>query len=251
MNETNRTRQELTVSAIQQAIEMVEASGWKEDLLLVVHHPQWHEGILGLIAGKVTEQFGVPTLALGKSGDYYKGSARSIGSFNIIEAIKQYEDLLEEAGGHAMAAGLTIREENIDNFRQKMREYAQDFFSGSRPPQLVEAELQLPLELITMELAQKLQQFAPYGIGNPRPLFYSPQVIVLNKQLVGADAQHLKLSVGNKEGKILEAIVFGKGFLFEKLELGMPIPILYSIDIDTYFDKPRLQLKTQEILLID
>lgn len=249
MHETNRARQDLTTHAIEQAMELVATSGWDNELILVVHHEGWHEGVLGLIAGKLVERFGVPAIALGVSGEYYKGSARSVREFDIIQAIKKQQDLVEEAGGHAMAAGLTIQKANVDQFRTNLAAYAYDFFGGQKPPRTLDVDMVLPFDMITMELAQKLQEFAPFGIGNPRPLFLSRDVVVLNRQLIGAQAQHLKLSLGVQGAKPLDAIAFNTGSRFDELELGTLVDVVYSVNVDTYFDTPRIQVKIQEIIL--
>ncbi|MCA9390087.1 single-stranded-DNA-specific exonuclease RecJ [candidate division WWE3 bacterium] len=247
MHETNEERQLLTQQSIEEAITLIEKEKWQDDLFLVVNSEHWHEGILGLIAGKLAERYHVPVIALGKGESVYKGSARSISGFNVVDAIKAHENLVEEAGGHEMAAGLSISEENIAQFRLMLREYAAVQFNHERPPKIYIAETELPSSLFTFETADMIESMAPYGVGNPKPLFISHQLIVTNNKVIGAKSNHLKLQLQTNDGGSVEAIGFGLGGWSEKLKLGQSVSVLYSLEINEFRGNRTIQLNLKAI----
>ncbi|MCA9397883.1 single-stranded-DNA-specific exonuclease RecJ, partial [candidate division WWE3 bacterium] len=190
MNDTNQARQEMTEMAIQTASQKVYQHNWQDDLILVVVDETWHEGILGLIAGKLVERFGVPVIALGPGDGFLKGSARSVSGFNVAEALKENEDLLLQAGGHEMAAGLSMDQGNVEELRGRLKEKAKEIFGEDKPPKVLTIDLCLSPEVLTIETVSALEKLSPHGVDNPRPLFCINDAVITNKKLLGQTGKH-------------------------------------------------------------
>lgn len=246
MNDINAERQSLTSSAVEEAISIVLQNNWDTHFAIVLESEHWHEGVLGLIAGKLVEKFYVPVIVLGKSGEVYKGSARSITGCNIIDAIMRHKDLLIDAGGHAMAAGLSIKEDNVALFRKEFTQSVQEIFGNEKPKKALHIDVVLAHELVNIELTQSLQELAPHGVDNPRPLFVVRDVIVADKRGVGADGRHLSLTLGLSDSTPVKAIWFGNGQNGTLLERGQNVDVVASLELDTYRE-PQVQLKVKDV----
>lgn len=247
MNDINTERQELTSSAVDEATEMVLQNNWDTAFGIVLASDHWHEGILGLIAGKLVEKFYVPVIVLSKSGDTYKGSARSIAGCNIIDAIMQHKDVLIDAGGHAMAAGLSIEEKNIDEFRERLTQTVAEMFDNTKPKKALHVDAVLAHEIVTLELVETLQGLAPHGVDNLRPLFVLRDVVVSDKRTVGADGKHLSLSFGlSGTTTPVKAIWFGSGQNGAEFDMGQHVDVAASLELDTYRE-PRVQLNVKDV----
>lgn len=247
MEQVNAERQSVTMRAVEEAIAVVQKRGWDSDFAIVVDSEEWHEGILGLIAGKLVEHFYVPTIVLGKSNGVYKGSARSVLPFNIIDAIRQHKNLLIDVGGHAMAAGLSIESNQIDAFRRAILQTAKESFGEVKPQKALNIDMNLPADLISVNLVMELETLAPHGVDNPKPLFLVPSLTILHKKTVGAEGKHLSLTLGGVQSEIeLKAIWFGQGGLCNELVLGQTVDAVASLELDTY-RQPVVQLKIKDI----
>lgn len=246
MNNINAERQSLTSSAVEEAVDIVLQNNWNTHFAIVLESDHWHEGILGLIAGKLVERFYVPVIVLGKSGEVYKGSARSVVGCNIIDAITQHKDLLIDAGGHAMAAGLSIEEGNVALFREKFTQTVQEMFANEKPKKALHVDAVLAHELINIELIQLLQELAPHGVDNPRPLFLLQDITVAEKRSVGTDGKHLSLALSLSNATPVKAIWFGNGQNGTLFEVGQKVDVVASLELDTYRE-PRVQLKVKDV----
>lgn len=246
MNNINAERQSLTSSAVEEAVDIVLQNNWNTHFAIVLESDHWHEGILGLIAGKLVERFYVPVIVLGKSGEVYKGSARSVVGCNIIDAITQHKDLLIDAGGHAMAAGLSIEEGNVALFREKFTQTVQEMFANEKPKKALHVDAVLAHELINIELIQLLQELAPHGVDNPRPLFLLQDITVAEKRSVGTDGKHLSLTLSLSNATPVKAIWFGNGQNGTSFEVGQKVDVVASLELDTYRE-PQVQLKVKDV----
>lgn len=246
MNNINAERQSLTSSAVEEAVDIVLQNNWNTHFAIVLESDHWHEGILGLIAGKLVERFYVPVIVLGKSGGVYKGSARSVVGCNIIDAITQHKGLLIDAGGHAMAAGLSIEEGNVALFREKFTQTVQEMFANEKPKKALHVDAVLAHELINIELIQLLQELAPHGVDNPRPLFLLQDITVAEKRSVGTDGKHLSLALSLSNATPVKAIWFGNGQNGTSFEVGQKVDVVASLELDTYRE-PRVQLKVKDV----
>lgn len=253
LNDTNRERQELTDQMTELGVSLAEKQ--KEHPSLVVAHDNFHEGVIGLVAGKLVQQFWKPSIAIASGEKWSKGSARSIPGFNMIKAIRTFDHLLDGAGGHPMAAGFTIRSDKIDEFRKAFQKLAQELI----PPDLLERTLTVDAEVefsdLTHQLINSLTDFHPFGIGNPHPVFATSDVFVRDVRTVGADGKHLKLFL-EKDGVSFSAIGFGMGSMIPASPAGgrhkpsairRPISLAYTPERSIWNGNERTELKLKDI----
>lgn len=239
-SERQRIVEEVVVHA-QKSYKNIESES-----VIVLAHESYHEGVIGLAAAKLVEEFYRPAIVLSKKGDISKASARSIPGFNIIEAIRSLKDLYIEGGGHPMAAGFSIHTEKIDEFTQKLNKYARKILT----PEILSKKLIIDLEVSFSDLTQKLyselQKFEPLGLGNPGPVFKSSAVEVLDVRAVGRDAKHLKLKLKQDE-HLFDSIFFGGGQIYSKLKPGSKVDIAYRLEENVWNGRSNLQLVIRDI----
>ena len=226
---TNKLRQDLVIKAIEEAEKMVD----KSKKIIVLSSNKWEEGIIGLIASKMVEKFYCPAVVMTKSDGFYKGSARSIPGFDITKFLREQKELLVDVGGHKAAAGFTIKDDNLKSFIKAAEKKAQEEISDHDLIPKLDVDLELPLEQVTLKLTQELKKLEPYGVGNPRPLFYSSGQLS-TARLFGANANHLKIELKSDAGVTLEIIFFNHGNRLSELDLGQTINIVYSPEIDSW-----------------
>lgn len=237
---TNRERQDLVIEAVEEARLRLKASAGKQKklskiIILVSNH--WHEGIIGLIASKIAEEFYRPTLVITKSEENYKGSARSIPSFHITEFLHSLKKYIIDVGGHKQAAGFTLEKNQLDNFQTAARELSSKLIKNKDLERKIEADLKIPLSKINLDLVKSLEALEPFGIGNPTPTFYS-EGILTGAQLLGKTQKHLKIFVDG-----LELIAFNQADKFKELSRGQKISIVYTLEIDRWNGRERLRGK--------
>ncbi|MFH0979359.1 MAG: single-stranded-DNA-specific exonuclease RecJ [Candidatus Roizmanbacteria bacterium] len=205
--------------------------------IIVLVSNKWHEGIIGLIASKIAEEFYRPTIVLTKTDDHYKGSARSIPSFHIINFLRSLKKYLVDVGGHAQAAGFTIEEKKLEKFTKEAQKQANKLIKDKDLEKIITADVKIPVSKINLELAKALETLEPFGIGNPRPLFLS-ETEITNAQLFGKTNNHLKIFVED-----LELIGFNQGDKFQKLSRGEKIKVVYSLEVDRWNGREKLRGK--------
>ncbi len=243
LNQLNTHRQQLTEQILSEAKEQIQLIADKKVLLAAGSN--WPKGVVGLVAGKLVEEYGRPVLVLDKGELVATGSARSINNFDIVAALNHARGLLTKYGGHTQAAGFSLVTENIPAFHQKLLEYAETLSEDSLGPVLtIDAEAE-PAS-INLETFDLLQKFEPFGFGNHKPRFISRAFEVLDIRLVGATGQHLKLRVrlGNQ---VLDAIGFNQAFWTRSLNLSDKIDLVYELDANEWNGNRDLQLKIVDI----
>lgn len=203
----NEERKEMTQNGVEDAIEIVENSEIKNDKVFVIYLPHIHESLAGIIAGRIREKYNVPTLVLTKSEDGAKGSGRSIEEYNMFEELVKCKDLLERFGGHPMAAGFSLKEENIDEFRKRLNSVTT--LTQEDLLRKVTIDTVLPLDSITFELIRDLERLEPFGKANSKPLFGEKDVNVIKASVLGKNRNVLKLRLKTKNGKIIDSVYFG------------------------------------------
>jgi single-stranded-DNA-specific exonuclease len=256
LNQTNKQRQDMTLEMTMHAISKYDERSTMNNLqqkIIVIEHESYHQGIIGLIAGKLVEKYYLPSIVIAKGKDVSKASARSISGFNIIEAIRSSNDLLLGAGGHPMAAGFSIETTRIEEFKLAIGKVAMEKITDDLLERQLRIDCELDLTLIDMDLYKKLNQFAPFGIGNPEPTFCA-EAVVQNLRTVGQEGKHLKLTITaseirNPKSQIqeIDCIAFGKGSHASELKTGDKVKIAYTIDLNTYNGISKLQLKIRDI----
>ncbi len=203
IEEQNRQRQLEEHSVFCEAVAKIEQNGYNYNAVMVVSGEGWHHGVLGIAAARLTERYGKPTILLSVEEGIASGSGRSIDGFSLHDALKQNEDLLQKFGGHKLAAGLTLKQENIEILRQKLNEYAKTL-----PPVIPTLKLDCKLNIssITLDLAEALEELEPYGMGNPTPVFglYNLEIIRINELSGG---KHTKLIL-SRDGSSIQVMLF-------------------------------------------
>ncbi|MEE1315452.1 MAG: single-stranded-DNA-specific exonuclease RecJ, partial [Faecalimonas sp.] len=241
----NDNRKDLTALAVEQAISLVEESGLKEDKVLVVYLPDCHESLAGIVAGRIREKFYKPAFVLTKAEEGVKGSGRSIESYHMYEALHECKSLLTRFGGHKMAAGVSLCEEHIEDFRRMLNEGASlediDFVEK------VSIDLQLPFRYVDIAFVEELKRLEPFGKGNEKPLFVEKDIRVLRTQKVGKNQNVLKLRVQDASGTVVDAVYFGDVARFEAylVEHCNKLAMTYYPTLNSYQGRTSVQLIIQ------
>lgn len=235
LSDTNKERQRLTVKAVEEARLQVD----KHKKIHVLVSDTWQSGIIGLIAGRIMDEFCRPTIAISIKEDLAKGSARSIDGINIVELIREHTDLLIDVGGHAGAAGFSLKKIQIAVFKNRLEDTLIDL------PDIAEKVINIDAEVKKEELTKKLfsdlKKLEPFGFGNPRPVFATKKAQVTDVRTVGS-GKHLKFK---SEG--VDAIAFNMGELEKDLKNNQDIDVAYNLDIDNFTGIEKLQLKVKDI----
>ncbi len=235
---TNKERQQLTVETTLHARELVKL----HVKLLFISHESYNQGVIGLVAGRLTEEFYRPAIVVSRGEIISKASARSIPGFNIVEAIRSCSDLLVDVGGHPMAAGFTVETKHLRSLQERLEKLADIALDEFALERKLRVDVEVPLDSITEELWQTMQALEPFGFGNPEPVFASRNVSVNDVRLIGAEGKHLKLTLGG-----MECVGFGMGSLYKTIKIGALVDIAYTVDINTWNGNRRLQLKLKDI----
>jgi len=247
IEEKNRQRQDLTDQILIHARNLWLTSDGKSSLIFV-QDKSYEEGVIGLVAGKLMEEFYRPAVVLAPRENYWVASARSIEEFNIVEAIRACAEFLGPHGGHRKAAGFTIEESKISLVRQRLIELAQQKLGEKNLKPVLTIDMELSLKDLSLTLYEQLAKLAPFGEGNPHPVFATRNVRILDAQLVGAESKHLKLRfVDSDSGITMEAIGFGFGDFFSQLSPEKPVDIAYILAVDEWNGKRKIQLRLKDI----
>ncbi len=215
----------------------------------IIYCPEWMKGVVGIVASRLIESYYRPTVVLTKSNDMITGSARSIPGFDLYGAVESCSDLLENFGGHTYAVGLTIRPENLEEFKARFERYVDANIESIPTEQSLEINMRLDLEDITPKLRRELNVLAPFGAGNPAPIFASYGVRDSGGvRAVGVGAEHLKLALCSGIGSI-EAIAFSFSSYLPHIASGGAVDICYSITENHYGSRVSAQLKIKDIVV--
>lgn len=210
----NQERKELTIEGVEKAIQFCEETGCEKDSVLVVYLPEVHESIAGIIAGRIREKYHKPTFVLTKTEDGVKGSGRSIEEYSMYEELCKVQSLFTKFGGHPMAAGLSLAEENVDVFRKQINEVCTLTEQDLIPK--VRIDVPMPLDYVTMDLVRELSILAPYGKENTKPIFADKGIHIKRMWIIGKNKNVLRLSMITKTGMPVSGIYFGDIAAFVK-----------------------------------
>jgi len=244
---TNRDRQQLTLESVSHAKTMVEAGNLQSGKLLFIAHESYQPGVIGLVAGRLVEQYYRPSIVLSIGETYAKASARSISGFNIIEFIRTASQHLVDAGGHPMAAGFTVEVAKLTILQEALTQKADELLTEDMLLRTIKIDCELPFAIINTELFEALKQMAPFGMGNPEPVFMSKNVTIVDKRLIGKDQTHVKFKL-SQEGKTFDAIAFRMAESTAEMKIGDTVDIAYTIDENVWNGNRSLQLKIKDIL---
>lgn len=237
----NDSRKEMTEKGVAQAIEQIETTSLKEDKVLVVYLPECHESIAGIIAGRIRERYYRPVFVLTKGEEGVKGSGRSIEAYNMFEEMCKCRALFTKFGGHKLAAGLSLEEENVPRFRQVMNELAN--LTEEDLVEKVSIDMQLPLSYVTEELVEELELLEPFGKGNTKPLFAERNLKVIQPRIIGKNQNVLKFQVEDQYGTRMDAIYFGDvRACLNTMEESPEMSFTYYPTVNEYMGRRTLQI---------
>jgi len=215
----------------------------------VLYNPEWHKGVIGIVASRLIDYHYKPTIVLTKSNGFINGSARSVHGFNLYQAVEKCQHLLENFGGHMYAAGLTLKEENLELFKECFEQAVCDFILPDSEIQRIEADAEISLGEIRPRFYKVLEQFEPYGPGNMTPVFIARDVIDTGyAQCVGSDCEHLRLYLTDSQtSSSFAAIAFRQAQFFGQIKDKQPFDICFNLDENTYKGKTSIQIKIRDI----
>lgn len=252
VEEKNQQRQKITAE-IAREVRVLAENSYKDKKLIFAHNENWPVGILGLIAGRIADEFQKPTIVLQKQAREYVGSLRSVPEVNIVEALGGCEDLVIKFGGHSQAAGVRVAEENIEKFYEKLSGLVEAKLEGKEILPKIEIDLELEARDINWELAAQIKKMEPFGEGNEEPIFLLKNMIVDDLRIVGNGSKHLKLALrdGGGSPKIFGAIGFGMGEKFPNLKIGDKIQIVCNVQEDEWNGNKKIQLNLIDLRLAE
>lgn len=256
--EINKQRQLEENRIAHEAYEMIEGStDFDNDKVIVLSNNEWQQGIIGIVASRITEKYGLPSILVTFSGDYDgneespyddgKGSGRSIKGMNLVEALKDSEEFLQKYGGHELAAGLTVKRANLEDFRKRINEYAEKNLSEEALTVSIDADCEISTKELTLKFAEELQILEPFGVGNASPTFIIKNAYVKRISHIGG-GRHSRLLL-EKDGTVLTALYFGVGEGQLGFGEGETIDVLFNIDINEYKNVRSIQMIIQDIKL--
>ncbi|MEF9998141.1 MAG: single-stranded-DNA-specific exonuclease RecJ [Lachnospiraceae bacterium] len=243
LKELNDSRKELTTEAVEQAIQQVESTEMKQDKVLVVYMPNCHESLAGIVAGKLRERYYKPTFVLTQGDECVKGSGRSIDSYHMFEGLNRCKTLLVRYGGHRLAAGLSIQEGDIEEFRRTINEQAGLTEVDMIPK--ISIDMQLAFSAITEEFIDELQLLEPFGKGNSKPVFVEKDIEILETRILGKAQNVLKMQLKDGAGTQMEGLYFGDITLFMKTMKGKKMSCTYYPNVNEYRGRKTIQIVIQ------
>lgn len=250
LNDKNIDRQRMTEEIMAAAEKQV---GNDKDRIIIAVYPEtvsadaWNEGVIGLVAGKLSDKYYKPALVITKNDDGYKGSGRSIEEFNIMEAMEACAGWLEKFGGHKAACGFSLSENKLDGFVKKIKEVAEKKLTGEELMPKLKIETEIDLAEVNEELVGEIEKFAPFGEGNARPKFLSRGAAIVDIAAMGLTGQHIKLRIKNANSPVLSAVGFWQAEAWQDLQIGDKIDIVYHIEMNEFNGRREAQLKIIDI----
>ena len=237
----NDSRKELTEKGVKEAMDQIEASELKQDKVLVVYLPECHESIAGIIAGRIREHYSRPTLVLTKAETGVKGSGRSIEAYDMFAELNRCRDLFLKFGGHKMAAGVSLSEENVEILRKRLNENC--ILSWEDMAERIHIDMKLPFAYINEDLIREFSLLAPFGKGNTRPLFAEKNLRVYYPQIVGKNQNVLKFQVQDSTGNRMDAVYFGEARkCLEYIQRKQEMAFTFYPSVNEYNGRRTIQL---------
>ncbi|MCQ2181272.1 MAG: single-stranded-DNA-specific exonuclease RecJ [Bacteroidales bacterium] len=251
INDNNNERKNIDREITQEALEMVQSGNClASQNVTIVYNPKWNKGVVGIVASRLVEAFYKPTVVLTKSNGFVTGSARSVAGFDLYQSIESCADLLENFGGHVYAAGLTLKEENLEEFAARMDSFVAGKITEEMLTPIVEIDSKLDFSQITPKFFRILKQFQPFGPGNGNPVFVTENVYdVGNGRKVGAGGVHLKLDLIQEAQPYhqIAAIAFNMADYYDYIKSGNPLDVCYSIVENYYRGSSTLQIRVRDL----
>ena len=249
IDQYNDARKDLDKQMTEEAIEMAKATpGIDDHRSVVIYNEAWHKGVIGIVASRLTELYYRPAVVLTRSEGIATGSARSVSGFDVYSAVQHCADLLENFGGHTYAAGLSLKVEHVEEFKQRFEAYVAEHILDEQTQPTLDIDAQLDFSDINMKFYQDLKKFSPFGPGNPKPIFFTPRVYDYGtSKVVGRGQEHIKLElVDNKSNNIMNGIAFGQSSQARYIKTKRAFDICYSVEENTH-KRGEVQLQIEDI----
>ena len=245
LEECNRKRQDIEQKIMFEAEREVEKK-YKDDMVLVLADKHWHHGVVGIVASRLTKKYNKPCILISPGADgNYKGSGRSVEGFSLYDALSYSRDCLVGFGGHELAAGIVIEKTEIDNFRTKINEYANEILNNEPIIPSIQADLELRGRHLNKEAVYELDTLKPFGAGNKQPVFLIKNAIVQRISTIGSNGQHLKMQL-KKDGITIDAVAFGFGERTD-ISFGSNVTVMANLEINSFRGTDSVQLKVLDI----
>ena len=263
--ELNRERQEMTSESLEKVIDKIKNGGYEKDKVMLIYEPSIHESLAGIVAGRVREKYNVPAIIMTSGKDMPKGSGRSIEKYDMYKELSKCKEIISKFGGHPMAAGLSTKEENLPLLREKLLENC-NLTDEDLVPE-IKIDTKLSFGEISFEIIEELEALAPFGKGNPKPLFGERDIFIRRIWFIGADKNSIRVSFGFGNNKTITGIAFNVGEEFRELLIrkygkekaieieessycNIKCAVIYYPSINEYKDNKSIQIKIESIKLM-
>ena len=253
INHYNEQRKDLDKVMTEQANQIVASIDERhEHKGIVIYNEEWHKGIIGIVASRLTEIYNRPSVVLTRDNDLATGSARSVAGFDIYKAIESCEDLLENFGGHTYASGLTLKAVNVPEFKRRFEEYVDEHILPEQTQPQLDVDAMLDFKDINRRLFNELRRFEPFGPNNAKPVFCTRRVYDYGtSKVVGRNQEHIKLElVDNRSNNVMSGIAFGQSALARYIKTKRAFDIVYTVEENTH-KHGEIQLQIEDISLMD
>lgn len=247
LSELNSKRQEIEHTIAEQAVMQIEEQGRSQDGVLIAFGQDWHAGVIGIAASRLVETYYRPSLVIGIRDGIGKGSCRSIAGFNMYEALHSADDLLIQYGGHPMAAGFSIKADQIEPFRQRLQTYADAHMTADDYIPLVHIDMNVKPHDISLDLITELAKLEPYGMGNSRPVFTVSDAVIEEIRSIGKDKQHLRLVIKTKDNMRLQGVGWSMAERCDELISGDTVDVAFQLERNDFNGVSSPQLIIQDI----
>ena len=247
-NKERRYTEELIT---KEAFQQIKLEGTVNNCSSIVYNPSWHKGVIGIVASRLIEKYYRPSIVLTKSGDLLTGSARSVSGFDIYKALEACKENLINFGGHKYAAGLTLKIEQLSKFKLSFEKYVKENISPECKIPSMEYDLDIKFNDISQKLLRIINQMAPFGPKNMRPVFATHNCKDMGRtRIVGNDKTHLQLDISDSTGVRFSGIAYGLGYLLNEIKEANSFSVLYTIEENEFRGNKNLQLKIKDIRAI-
>lgn len=247
LNQENKNRQEIEAMLLEESLRIISEDGLDKKSIIIIDGQDWHHGVIGIVASRITERVNKPCIIISFEGDTGRGSCRSIEGVNIFELLSECSDILEKYGGHELAGGLTIRKEKITEFKDRISQKVGLIIGKTKPIKKIWIDAQISMEDVSLKAASDLKLLEPFGIGNPCPSFFIERLEMDEMRLVG-DGKHLKLKL-RKSNTAIDAIGFRMGEMHETLSTGEFVDVVCVPEVNQYAGRKTAQLNIKDIRL--
>ncbi len=247
LSELNSRRQAMEASILAEAVSEIDSAfDFDSSDLIVVANENWHQGVIGIVAARLAEQYCRPVIALTGDDGMFRGSCRTWGEFDILAALSAAEAHIDKYGGHRKAAGLAVRMDQLDAFKQAVNDYARQNMDPDQLQPVMMADLTVNLQDLTIGNALAIEELEPFGEENPQPMLVCRNMSLLDVKLTG-NGRHMKMQLAGPGGERLDAIAFGMGDADDLFAGGDQVDLLFALDINRWRNRERLQLLVRDI----